>query len=154
MTDRDEPPDTIRRGNHTAPRPTERRPLPEGSEHGSSPAGAPLSAETRRRDAAAASTQHLPLDAGTVIRRRYVLQRLIGSGGMGQVWKAKDLVSEQAKDPNPFVAIKLLNANFEADPASFVSLQRETRKSQELAHPNLATVYAFDTDDGGSGRAF
>src|ERR1700733_9961570 len=134
MTGRDERPDTIRRGDHTEPRETVRRPLPEGSQHG--------------------STQHPPLDAGTVIRRRYVLQRLIGSGGMGQVWKAKDLVSEQAKDPNPFVAIKLLNANFEADPDAFVSLQRETRKSQELAHPNVATVYAFDTDDGGSGRAF
>jgi len=154
LTGRDERPDTIRRGNQTEPRATVRRALPEGSQPGSPPAGAPPAAETRRRDAAGASTQHPPLDAGTVIRRRYVLQRLIGSGGMGQVWKAKDLVSEKAKDPNPFVAIKLLNANFEADPDAFVSLQRETRKSQELAHPNVATVYAFDTDDGGSGRAF
>jgi protein kinase-like protein len=119
---------------------------------------------TRRRDLAASdagqtrtrvtSTEQSPVDAGTIIRRRYVLERLIGSGGMGQVWKAKDLVSEQARDPNPYVAIKLLNANFEADPDAFVSLQRETKKSQELAHPNVATVYAFDTDDGGSGRAF
>jgi hypothetical protein len=108
-------------------------------------------AQTRAR---IASTPFAPLDPGTIIRRRYVLERLIGSGGMGQVWKAKDLVSERARDPNPYVAIKLLNANFEADPDSFVSLQRETKKSQELAHPNVVTVYAFDTDDGGSGRAF
>ncbi|MEO9054251.1 MAG: serine/threonine-protein kinase [Steroidobacteraceae bacterium] len=119
---------------------------------------------TRRRDLPAAeaaqtrtrvtTTQEPPVAAGTIIRRRYVLERLIGSGGMGQVWKAKDLVSERARDPNPYVAIKLLNANFEADPDAFVSLQRETKKSQELAHPNVATVYTFDTDDGGSGRAF
>lgn len=95
-----------------------------------------------------------PLDPGMCIRRRYVLERLIGSGGMGQVWKAKDLVSEQARDPNPFVAIKLLNTDFEADPDAFVSLQRETKKAQELAHPNVITVFAFDTDDDGSGRAF
>jgi Protein kinase domain len=101
-----------------------------------------------------ALTERPPLEAGTVIRRRYVLERMLGSGGMGQVWKAKDLVSERAKDPNPYVAIKLLNADFEADPDAFVSLQRETKKSQELAHPNVATVYAFDTDEGGSGRAF
>jgi hypothetical protein len=100
------------------------------------------------------STNQSPLDTGTIIRGRYVLERLIGRGGMGQVWKAKDLVSERARDPNPYVAIKLLNANFEADPDAFVSLQRETKKSQELAHPNVATVYAFDTDDGGSGRVF
>jgi hypothetical protein len=100
------------------------------------------------------SPQQSPLDAGTIIRSRYVLERLIGSGGMGQVWKAKDLVSERVRDPNPYIAIKLLNANFEADPDAFVSLQRESKRSQELAHPNVATVYAFDTDDGGSGRAF
>lgn len=94
------------------------------------------------------------LEPGVRIRQRYVLERLIGSGGMGQVWKAKDLISEQARDPNPYVAIKLLNTDFEADPDAFVSLQRETRKAQELAHPNISTVYAFDTDDGGSGRAF
>ncbi len=80
------------------------------------------------------------------------MERLIGGGGMGQVWRSKDLVSEQARDPNPPVAIKLWNADFEADPHAFASLQRETKKSQELAHPNIATVYAFDTDGGGSGR--
>lgn len=101
-----------------------------------------------------AAARSAPLDAGVCIRRRYVLERLLGSGGMGQVWKAKDLVSEQARDPNPFVAIKLLNADFEADPDAFVSLQRETKKAQELAHPNVITVFAFDTDDDGSGRAF
>jgi Protein kinase domain len=125
----------------------------------------PLSQETtRHRELASIDTgitrtrialsERPPLEPGTVIRRRYVLERPIGSGGMGQVWKAKDLVSERAKDPNPYVAIKLLNADFEADPDAFVSLQRETKKSQELAHPNVATVYAFDTDEGGSGRAF
>jgi Protein kinase domain len=91
---------------------------------------------------------------GAVIRHRYLLESLIGSGGMGQVWKAKDLVSEQARDPNPFVAIKLLNADFEANADAFVALQRETKKAQELAHPNVITVFAFDVDDAGSGRAF
>jgi hypothetical protein len=94
------------------------------------------------------------LQPGVVIRRRYALERLIGSGGMGQVWRAKDLVSEQARDPNPFVALKLLNADFESDPDAFIALQRETRKAQELAHPNIITVFAFDIDDSQTGRAF
>lgn len=91
---------------------------------------------------------------GSVIRRRYVLENIIGAGGMGQVWKAKDLVRVHARDPNPFVALKLLNADFDNDPDGFVFLQRETKKAQELAHPNVATVYDFDTDDDGSGHAF
>lgn len=108
----------------------------------------------RRPPPAAPIAARAPLEPGYCIRRRYVLERPIGSGGMGQVWKARDLVSEQARDPNPFVALKLLNADFEADPDAFVALQRETRKAQELAHPNIITVYAFDTDGDGSGRAF
>jgi hypothetical protein len=145
VSDPDEGAGTTQRRKQTATRAEETRHRgTESASHGSAP--------TRSR--ITSSAKQAPLDAGTVIRRRYVLERLIGSGGMGQVWKAKDLVSEKAKDPDPFVAIKLLNANFEADPDAFVSLQRETKKSRELAHPNVVTVYDFDTDDVGSGRAF
>ena len=114
----------------------------------------PRSARNRRRPRVAPRRARRRSMRACAFGRRYVLERLLGSGGMGQVWKAKDLVSEQARDPNPFVAIKLLNADFEADPDAFVSLQRETKKAQELAHPNVITVFAFDTDDDGSGRAF
>jgi serine/threonine protein kinase len=121
-------------------------------------AGASHANETLARNVATPVSQAPPnrtlLEPGVVIRGRYVLNRLLGIGGMGQVWKAKDLVSERARDPNPFVAIKLLSSNFEADPDGFVALQRETKKAQELAHPNVSTVYGFDIDDGGSGRAF
>jgi hypothetical protein len=116
--------------------------------------------ETRAREksgarAAARQLSGGAIETGAIIGGRYVLERMIGSGGMGQVWKAKDLVSERARDPNPYVAIKLLNADFEADPDAFVSLHRESKKSQELAHPNVATVHEFGIDDhGGSGRAF
>ncbi len=110
--------------------------------------------QTRTRDPAQSSRPGAALDPGDCIRRRYLLERLIGSGGMGQVWKAKDLVRERARDPTPFVAIKLLNSDFEADPDAFICLQRETKKAQELAHPNVITVFDFDTEDVGSGRAF
>jgi serine/threonine protein kinase len=91
---------------------------------------------------------------GSWVRGRYVLTQLIGSGGMGQVWKAKDSYLERTDDPFPFVAIKMLNANLEHDPDGYVALQRETKKAQELAHPNVVTVHLFDTDSPGSGRAF
>ena len=93
------------------------------------------------------------LEPGSVIRGRYVLERLVGSGGMGQVWGARDLVKERVRDPNPFVAIKLLNGDFESNPDAFVALQREAVRAQEIAGPNIITVFDFDID-AASGRAF
>ncbi len=94
------------------------------------------------------------LRPGSSVRGRYVLLEMIGSGGMGQVWKATDSYLERTNDPDPWVAIKMLNADLEQDPDGYVALQRETKKAQELAHPNVVTVHSFDTDTPGSGRAF
>jgi len=84
---------------------------------------------------------------GEVLRGRFRLIAKLGEGGMGAVWKGKDLLKEEAKDRNPFVAIKLLQADFKRHPEAFIALQRETSKQQRLAHPNIATVYDFDRDE-------
>ncbi len=85
--------------------------------------------------------------AGEVLRGRFRLISKLGEGGMGAVWKGKDLLKEEAKDRNPYVAIKLLQADFKRHPEAFIALQRETSKQQRLAHPNIATVYDFDRDE-------
>ncbi|GMQ75580.1 MAG: hypothetical protein BMS9Abin01_0833 [Gammaproteobacteria bacterium] len=84
---------------------------------------------------------------GEVLRGRFRLIAKLGEGGMGAVWKGKDLLKEEAKDRNPYVAIKLLQADFKRHPEAFIALQRETSKQQRLAHPNIATVYDFDRDE-------
>lgn len=84
---------------------------------------------------------------GEVLRGRFELIAKLGEGGMGAVWKGKDLLKEEAKDRNPYVAIKLLQADFKRHPEAFIALQRETSKQQRLAHPNIATVYDFDRDE-------
>jgi serine/threonine protein kinase len=84
---------------------------------------------------------------GEVLRSRFRLIAKLGEGGMGAVWKGKDLLKEEAKDRNPYVAIKLLQADFKRHPEAFIALQRETSKQQRLAHPNIATVYDFDRDE-------
>lgn len=89
-------------------------------------------------------------DEGMVVRERYVLETILGQGGMGQVWKARDLLREKAQ---PFVALKLLSPDFEAHPDAYAALQSEAAKSQKLAHPNIATVFDFDLDRA-AGRAF
>lgn len=93
-----------------------------------------------------ASRQHPPL-GNKAIKNRFDLIELVGVGGMGAVYKAADRRKIEASDRDPYVAIKVLNDDFRNHPDAFVSLQREARKSQALAHPNIVNVYDFDRDD-------
>ena len=85
---------------------------------------------------------------GYVLKERFELMDKLGEGGMGAVYKARDLLKVEAKDRNPYVAVKLLSGDFKEHPEAFIALQRETSKAQKLAHPNIATVYDFDRDHG------
>lgn len=87
-----------------------------------------------------------PLVSGSIVKDRFVLEEELGRGGMGIVFKARDLRKEEAQDRNPYVALKLLNEEFKRHPESLKALQREARKAQNLAHPNVVTVYDFDRD--------
>ena len=87
-----------------------------------------------------------PLEPGAVVKSRFVLEQRIGEGGMGVVFKAKDLRKEEAQDRDPSVAIKFLSSEFRRHPEALKALQRETRRAQTLAHPNIVTVYDFDRD--------
>ena len=91
-------------------------------------------------------------DVGSIIRGRFKLEKVLGVGGMGKVFKALDLLKAEAKDRKPYVAVKLLNDNFRDHPEAFISLQREASRQQKLSHPNIATVYDFDRV-GGPGTA-
>jgi len=88
------------------------------------------------------------LGSGSVIKERFVLEEELGRGGMGIVFKARDLRKEEAQDRDPWVALKLLNDEFRRHPESLKALQRESRKAQHLAHANVVTVYDFDRDGG------
>ena len=83
---------------------------------------------------------------GTVLKDRFELMDVLGEGGMGKVYKARDLLKVEAKDKNPYIAVKTLTGDFKQHPESFISLQRESSKAQRLAHPNIATVFDFDRD--------
>ena len=83
---------------------------------------------------------------GDVLNGRFVLEQRVGSGGMSTVYKALDRRKLEADDRNPYVAVKVLNVEFRAHPQSLIALQREAKKSQSLAHPNIVRVYDFDRD--------
>ena len=83
---------------------------------------------------------------GKLLKNRFLLDEILGRGGMGVVYRAIDLRKVEAEDPSPFVAAKVLNESFKNHPDAFITLQQETVKSQELAHPNIVTVHDFDRD--------
>ena len=85
---------------------------------------------------------------GSIIKQRFKLEKVLGIGGMGKVYRALDLLKAEAKDKKPHVAIKLLNDDFKDHPEAFISLQRESSRQQKLAHPNIATIYDFDRVGG------
>jgi len=85
-------------------------------------------------------------DKGKVLNKRFVLESVLGFGGMGVVYLTKDLRRVEAEDPYPYVATKVINDDFKDHPDAFIALQQEAVKSQTLSHPNIVTVYDFDRD--------
>jgi serine/threonine protein kinase len=91
-----------------------------------------------------ASTTSVKLGPGAVLKERFVLDDVLGVGGMGTVYRGRDLRKVEVEDKNPYVALKVLNEDFKQHPDSFIALAREASRQQKLAHPNIATVYDFD----------
>src|SRR5581483_3875908 len=87
-----------------------------------------------------------PLYRGSVLRDRFELVDELGRGGMGVVYRAYDRSRGDVKDR--YVAIKVLSEEFKRHPLAVRALQREARKAQKLAHPNVVAVYDFDSDGG------
>jgi predicted Ser/Thr protein kinase len=81
------------------------------------------------------------LDPGTVIGG-YVVERLLGHGGMGNVYLATDLALGRP------VALKVLPEDAAADPERRRRLRDEGRLLQTLRHPNLCQVYEVGEADG------
>lgn len=87
--------------------------------------------------------QARPLAPGDSINRFYI-ESVLGEGGMGVVFKARDGLKVEAKDPDPYVAMKVLSEDFKKHPQSFIALAREWKKAASLSHENIITVYNFD----------
>ena len=71
---------------------------------------------------------------GSVIARRYRLERRLDQGGMGVVWAASHLVTKRA------VAIKFLHGASVTDKRSRARMMREARASCAIAHPSIVPV--------------
>ncbi|HRC00328.1 MAG TPA: serine/threonine-protein kinase, partial [Dermatophilaceae bacterium] len=79
---------------------------------------------------------------GTTLSGRYTLTERIASGGMGEVWQARDGVLGRT------VAVKVLRPNAEDEPRFAQRFHDEARHSASLSHANIATVYDYGEDAG------
>ncbi len=94
-------------------------------------------AEGPAHPAAAALYQPFATLSGQVVGG-YVLQELLGSGGMGEVYRAQD--QRLGRD----VAIKLLPAAFTSDPQRLARFEREARMLAAINHPNICAIYGIE----------
>jgi serine/threonine protein kinase len=80
---------------------------------------------------------------GKVVRiQDYEIQSLLGAGGMGEVYRARDL--RLRRD----VAIKVLPALVSADPGRLHRFEQEAMAAAALNHPNILVVYQMGTYEG------
>ena len=78
-----------------------------------------------------------PLSSGAVVARRFLLQKLAGRGGMGEVWRARDSASGED------VALKLLHTD--ATTLDTERFAREARILSEIRHPRIVSYVAHGT---------
>lgn len=84
---------------------------------------------------------------GVTLSGRYRLQRLIATGGMGQVWEAVD--SRLGRR----VAVKVLKGEFSQDPEFIERFRAEARTTAMLNHPGIAAVHDYgESQMDGEGR--
>ena len=83
----------------------------------------------------------MPLQPGSKIGA-YDIVAVLGAGGMGEVYRARDARL------NRDVAIKTINAQYEADPEGLRRFELEARALAAINHPNLLAIYDIGSHDG------
>ena len=82
------------------------------------------------------------LKTGTIIAERYEILGKIGTGGMADVYKAKD------HKLNRFVAVKVLKPEFREDTTFIRKFKSEAQAAAVLTHPNIVNVFDVGDDNG------
>lgn len=80
---------------------------------------------------------------GTILNNTYQIQDVVGRGGMGSVYRARDVLMERT------VAIKMLHHHLVQDQASIQRFQQEARAASAINHPNVITAYDFGISETG-----
>ena len=82
------------------------------------------------------------LKTAMIIAERYEIISKIGTGGMADVYKAKD------HKLNRFVAVKVLKAEFREDKTFIRKFRSEAQAAASLTHPNVVNIFDVGDDEG------
>ena len=89
------------------------------------------------------STSRVPaVFEGQEIAGRYVLRRVVASGGMAQVWEADDAVLGRR------VAVKLLHPHLAGDPDFVARFRQEAKAAARLSHQSIVAIYDTASQEG------
>lgn len=81
------------------------------------------------------------MSSPSLLNNRYQIEGRIGSGGMAEVYRARDLMLERT------VAIKLLREDFSQDLTFRERFRQEAKAAANLSHPNIVTIHDFGFDE-------
>ena len=81
------------------------------------------------------------INTGVLVGERYEISRLLGAGGMGRVYLARD------RSLSREVALKVLDERHAENPQFVERFRREAKAAASLSHPNMVTVYDAGEDD-------
>src|SRR5688572_4215477 len=88
-------------------------------------------------EAPSADAQICPFRPGLLMFSRFLLDRLLGRGEVGEVWLAHD------RELDRQVALKFIDDEFLSEPAARDDLKRATRRAVDLGHPNVISNFGF-----------
>ena len=117
---------------HMFPSPGGRTPLPVAVPSASAAVSSAVAPATQ------VGFQGVVLEEGALVNRRYRLEKKIGQGGVGAVWKAVDLELDET------IAIKFLAAQF-VDEETLGRFKQEVSLSRHFNHPNIIRLYDIGT---------
>ncbi|MBB3241141.1 serine/threonine-protein kinase Stk1 [Pseudomonas sp. Tn43] len=106
----------------------------------------PLNGKPHQADPVLAPTRASIGELPDVLAGRYRIERLLGAGGMGAVYRARDLLSEQFGDPDPYIALKILSEEFAESPDASALLYSEFALTRRLRHNNVLRPHTFEVD--------
>jgi serine/threonine-protein kinase len=86
----------------------------------------------------------MSVHVGSLLAGRYEVTAPIATGGMGEVWKARD------RTLGRIIAVKVLRSEYTGDSSFLIRFRNEARHTAALSHPNIASVYDYGetTEDG------